>query len=80
MIAFPDSGGTNILCGYYTAEETIGPKELKAYLRERLPYYMVPTCMFQLERFPLNANNKVDRKQLRPPAELDDHKYLEQTY
>lgn len=80
VIAFPDSGGTNILCGYYTAEETIGPKELKAYLRERLPYYMVPTCMFQLERFPLNANNKVDRKQLRPPAELDDHKYLEQTY
>ena len=80
VLAFPDSGGTNILCGYYTATTAIGPKELKAYLRERLPYYMVPTCMFQLEHFPINVNNKIDRKQLRPPAELDDHKYLEQPY
>ena len=36
------------------------PDELTAYLRERLPEYMVPQRYLLLERLPLTANGKVD--------------------
>ena len=41
--------------------------ELKGYLRERLPEYMVPQRWVVLEQVPLNANGKVDRKRLPEP-------------
>ena len=78
--AFTDSGGTDILCGYFTANEKKDVKELKKALKEVLPYYMVPTALFQLDEMPLNMNRKIDRKAIKPPKELDDHKLLEKLY
>ncbi len=78
--AFEDDGGCNILCGYFAADEKIDVKELKSRLKNIIPYYMVPTALFQVERFPRNANNKIDRQALKAPAELNDHKRLEELY
>lgn len=78
--AFPDSGGCNILCGYFVAEEQLDQKTIKAYLKKKLPYYMVPTAIFQLKEFPRNMNNKIDRGAILPPKELDNHKLLEELY
>ena len=75
---FPGSQGSQYLVGYYTLEEERGEwsvesgkrmeETIRALLERLLPHYMVPTFFVQLDAFPLNANGKVDRKSLMPPA------------
>ncbi len=40
------------------------PAELRGWLRERLPAYMVPSSFVPLAAFPLSPNGKVDRRAL----------------
>ncbi|MFN4949985.1 MAG: condensation domain-containing protein, partial [Flavobacteriales bacterium] len=53
------------LIAYTTGAATA--EELKAYLKEKLPNYMVPSYYVKLERIPLTSNGKVDRKNLPDP-------------
>ena len=64
VTACTDCGGTNILCGYFTANCKIEIEDLKAFLKKHLPYYMVPLKMLQLDSFPRNHNNKTDKSLL----------------
>src|SRR5262249_11949805 len=44
--------------------------ELRGFLKEKLPEYMIPSAFVPLESFPLNANGKVDRQALPAPEVL----------
>ncbi len=58
------------LVAYLVPRGTIGPtaRELRAFLGERLPDYMVPAVYVLLEALPLTATGKVDRRALPEPG------------
>ncbi len=45
----------------------IDPAGLKAFVRDRLPGYMIPADMVILERLPIASGGKIDRDSLPPP-------------
>jgi amino acid adenylation domain-containing protein/non-ribosomal peptide synthase protein (TIGR01720 family) len=45
--------------------------QLKAYLKEKLPEYMVPSMFVMLSAFPLTPNGKIDRKAFPVPEWTD---------
>ena len=70
VIAREDHPGNKFLAAYVVPQDpsiAVDTVELRAYLKERLPDYMVPTGWLALERLPLSANGKVDRKALPVP-------------
>jgi non-ribosomal peptide synthetase component E (peptide arylation enzyme)/acyl carrier protein len=46
---------------------SVKSEDLRGWLQERLPEYMVPGVYVTMEEFPLTPNGKVDRKRLPPP-------------
>ncbi|WP_447649790.1 non-ribosomal peptide synthase/polyketide synthase [Pseudomonas abietaniphila] len=54
------------LVGYLVAE-TFDEEQLRTQLKQRLPDYMVPAHLVTLDKFPLSANGKLDRKALPEP-------------
>jgi amino acid adenylation domain-containing protein len=69
VIARPQPRGDKQLVAYVVPKSLGGfsSNELKRYLADHLPPYMVPSHIVALERFPLTPNAKVDRSALPAP-------------
>lgn len=73
VVAREDSYGDNRLIAYVVLESDANPltsAELRVFLREKLPDYMVPALVVFMDALPLTPNFKVDRRAL-PVPNLD---------
>ncbi|MBW9155186.1 amino acid adenylation domain-containing protein [Clostridium tagluense] len=59
------------ICAYITSERELNQLNLKSYLKETLPEYMIPTYFVKIDNMPLTNNGKLDKKTL-PKPNLDD--------
>ena len=60
--------GRTYLCAFYAAEDEIKESDLLSFVSDRLAPYMIPERMVRMDALPLNANGKLDRLSLKPPA------------
>ncbi|NLW45808.1 MAG: amino acid adenylation domain-containing protein, partial [Firmicutes bacterium] len=65
--ALDDQEGNKYLCAYLVTETELPVMELRDYLSQSLPEYMIPSYFIRLEQIPLTPNGKVDRKALPVP-------------
>jgi len=71
VLAREHQPGQKILIAYAAvhAETKPEPRQLREYLKQRLPDYMVPSFVVVLDHFPLTVNGKVDEQALPRPEE-----------
>jgi len=69
VIAREDQPGVKRLVAYVVPDEDhpATNAELRSYLLEKLPEYMVPGIFMRMEALPINPNGKLDRKALPVP-------------
>jgi amino acid adenylation domain-containing protein len=65
VVTVAQEAGDKRLIAYVVGGAPLG--ELRRFVSERVPYYMVPSDYVALDALPLNANGKVDRRALPAP-------------
>ena len=70
VVTREDNVGEKQLVGYLVTEQTPNLlPNLRGYLKEKLPEYMVPSVFVMMDKFPLTPNGKVDRRALPAPSQ-----------
>ncbi|MCK4258418.1 MAG: non-ribosomal peptide synthase/polyketide synthase [Halanaerobiales bacterium] len=77
VVDINDQKDNTYLVGYYSADEEISPKSIKAQLAEELPEYMIPAYLIQLDKLPVTSHGKIDRKVL-PLPDIDKEKRVKE--
>ncbi|MCQ2173848.1 MAG: amino acid adenylation domain-containing protein, partial [Bacteroidales bacterium] len=67
VAAFDDPAGGKFIAAYVVSDSTVDIEALNEFIRSEKPPYMVPAVTMQIDRIPLNQNQKVNRKALPVP-------------
>lgn len=68
VVVAAKENGMDKLAAYYTAKHanaSLAARELRHYVKDVLPAYMVPSYFIQLDHMPLTPNGKIDRNSLK---------------
>jgi len=74
VITREDNAGQKYLCGYLVSNKKIDISSLRTSLAKKIPEYMVPSFLMQIDSIPLTANGKIDNKSL-PAPEIKSIQY-----
>ena len=50
------------ICAYLVSDKAVDNDDVKAILSQKLPDYMVPSYMMQIDQLPVTSNGKLDKK------------------
>lgn len=67
VLAPEDKEGHKRLVGYIVSKNKIHKEAIAAYLKNKLPEYMIPGLWVELDELPLTPNGKIDKKALPNP-------------
>lgn len=67
VVAKEDNLGGRRLIAYLVSQEEVYIKEIRSFLKEKLPDYMMPSLFVTLDSMPRTPNDKVDRNALPDP-------------
>lgn len=70
-MAFDNKDSLTEIAMFIEADE-VNQDELIAFLRTRIPSYMIPTRLISIPVLPLNSNDKIDKLQLKSMIKEDD--------
>ncbi len=64
---FTDPSGVKYIVAYVVSDSSINVEDLNNFILERKPPYMVPAYTMQIDKIPLNQNQKVNKRALPVP-------------
>ncbi|BBM85844.1 non-ribosomal peptide synthetase [Candidatus Uabimicrobium amorphum] len=68
VVTHLENSSNQSLCAYIiTKQKELSSQEMRTWLQQYLPDYMIPTFFVVLQKFPLTTNSKIDRKALPLP-------------
>lgn len=67
VAAFDEVSGGKYIAAYVVSDQPVDVDALNAFIEERKPPYMVPAVTMQIDKIPLNQNQKVDKRALPVP-------------
>ena len=70
--AFDEPGGGKFIAAYVVSDEPVDVEALGEFIRRDKPAYMVPAVTMQLDRIPLNQNQKVNKRALPVPEKKQE--------
>eukprot|EP00833_Pecoramyces_ruminatium_P012429 jgi/Orpsp1_1/1186461/evm.model.d7180000050747.1 len=65
-----ENGEKYLVC-YYISDENVNGRNIRNYLKKKLPSYMIPNYYIKIDKIPLSSTGKLNRKEL-PTPNLDE--------
>lgn len=69
VVATPAGDGGDMLVAYVVSADAVSAEELRDFLGQTLPDYMIPGAFVRMDALPLTANGKLDKAALPEPAD-----------
>lgn len=76
IITTAEGNAGKILLCYFVSRENPEIAELRGYLKQKLPAYMLPAHFTQLDKMPLTPNGKIDKHALPAPEGSSGPEYI----